>query len=342
MNTTKLSAYSPSSSTINDAFSNSTSLNHPLNHHDQASPELSWIQVEIGLGFILFSVGVSSILRLGIGSALLIAALRCMGQLAVVAQLFRVVLDSNNPWLVAGLTCIIKYARNIRSRFPIVFLAMISSSVPISILGAHFSMKVRPFWRPSEYIPILGMLCGATISSVVVATSCIMKEFSENKDRVELLLAFGASRSEACKHIIRQALKLSLMPVINKMSVIGIIAIPGMMTGAILRGSPIAQAAKLQMIIMFMISAATVLACVIVSLCAVRVVVDGEVRVRSERVWSAKKNLEIVGKVGEKVKVCAQYVGRMFVGFWEKMRRSAKRGNVEDLEEKEEEGKLLP
>ncbi|KAF8999449.1 hypothetical protein BDQ17DRAFT_1391538 [Cyathus striatus] len=273
------------------------------------------MQVEIGLGFILFNVGVSSILRLGIGSALLIAALRCMGQLAVVAQLFRVVFDSNNPWLVAGLTLLLNMLGT--------FEAVINKS--------SRRCKHMPFWRPSEYIPILGMLCGATISGVVVATSCIMKEFSEHKDRVELLLAFGASRSEACKHIIRQALKLSLMPVINQMSVIGIIAIPGMMTGAILGGSPIAQAAKLQMIIMFMISAATVLACVIVSLCVVRVVVDGEVRVRSER---------IVGKVGEKVKVCALYIGRVFVGLWEKMRGLRK--NVEDLDEKEEEGKLLP
>ena len=71
-------------------------------------------------------------------------------------------------------------------------------------------------------------------------------------------------------------------------SVIGIIAIPGMMTGAILGGASVHQAAKLQMIIMFMITAATVLASVFITFTAVMMVVDQQHRVRSDRI-DAKK-----------------------------------------------------
>jgi hypothetical protein len=99
------------------------------------------------------------------------------------------------------------------------------------------------------------------------------------------------------------ALRLALTPSVNQMrcvsllsvcsqparlsplvSVLGIISIPGMMTGALLGGASVQQAARLQMVIMFMISACTALASITSTLLALGVVVDGEARVRSERV----------------------------------------------------------
>ena len=150
-------------------------------------------------------------------------------------------------------------------------------------------------------VPIVGMLCGATISGVVVAVRYILKEFQESKDKIEIYLAFGATRAEACRPLAVQALKLALTPCINGMrfvlsslrrhtllmlihSVLGIISIPGMMTGAILGGSSVHQAAKMQMIIMFMITASTTLASVFLTFAAIFVLVDREHRVRSDRI----------------------------------------------------------
>ncbi|KAG5634846.1 hypothetical protein H0H81_000523 [Sphagnurus paluster] len=122
-------------------------------------------------------------------------------------------------------------------------------------------------------------------------------------------LAFGASRMEACKPIAREALRLALTPVINQMSVLGIISIPGMMTGAILGGSSVQQAARLQMIIMFMISSSTALACIFTTIAVIAVALDGEHRVRSDRIderkfglwrasdWLGKKAMTVVERV---------------------------------------------
>ena len=71
-------------------------------------------------------------------------------------------------------------------------------------------------------------------------------------------------------------------------SVIGIISIPGMMTGAILGGSSVHQAAKLQMIIMFMITANVVLASVFIAFTAIIIVVDQEHRIRKDRIDDKK------------------------------------------------------
>jgi Uncharacterised protein family (UPF0014) len=78
--------------------------------------------------------------------------------------------------------------------------------------------------------------------------------------------------------------------------VIGIIAIPGMMTGAILGGSSVQQAAMLQMIITFMISASTALASIFTTIAVIAVTVDGQHRVRPDRIhegvhglWQARE-----------------------------------------------------
>lgn len=67
--------------------------------------ELQWINVAIGLSFILFDIGVSTVFRLGLSTSLFIAAVRCTGQLAVVATLLQKVFETENPWIVALIAC---------------------------------------------------------------------------------------------------------------------------------------------------------------------------------------------------------------------------------------------
>ena len=69
------------------------------------TPTLGWINVGLGLTFIVFDVATSALLGLGVGRSLLTAALRCILQLAVVAGLLQKVFEAKNPWAVAGITC---------------------------------------------------------------------------------------------------------------------------------------------------------------------------------------------------------------------------------------------
>ena len=71
----------------------------------EGQAELTWLNVAIGMAFILFNIGVSTIFRLGIGMSLLIAALRCIGQLALVATVLHQVFEKKNPWMVAAICC---------------------------------------------------------------------------------------------------------------------------------------------------------------------------------------------------------------------------------------------
>ena len=70
-----------------------------------SSNELTWINVVISLTSVLSVIGVSTVLRLGIGLSLLIAGLRCVGQLALVASILHEVFETRNPWLVSLICC---------------------------------------------------------------------------------------------------------------------------------------------------------------------------------------------------------------------------------------------
>jgi len=267
---------------------------------DPGQAPLDWANVGIGFGFIAFDVILSLFLGLDkdIPGSLAVAALRCVAQLSLLTVILQPVFRGG-PWGVTGIAILFnilgtteavwnKSKRRYTHMFPSTLLSMAGSTIPVSILGGRFAMGNDPFWKPEAYIPILGMLCGGTISGMVVAVSYVLKEVEENKDKVETYLAFGASRFEACKPIATEALRLALLPTINQMSVIGLISIPGMMTGALLGGSSVEQAAKLQMIIMFMINSSTALASTMAVILTLMVVVDPESRLRIDRVDDKK------------------------------------------------------
>lgn len=264
--------------------------------------QLGWENVTIALAFILFDACVSGILKIGVGTSLLISAVRCMVQLTVVATILQQVFAAKDKWVVASITILLnllgtieivvnKSKRRYQHMFPSVLVAMLGSTIPVSILGSRYAMAIDPFWTPIQYIPIVGMLCGATISGITVSTNYVLKELQENRDKVEVYLAFGASRVEACRPIAIEALRLALTPTINNMSVLGIIAIPGMMTGAILGGSSVQQAARLQMVIVFMISASTTLASIFTTFSVIIVTVDRQHRIRADRIDEKKHGI---------------------------------------------------
>ncbi|KAI0034766.1 UPF0014-domain-containing protein [Vararia minispora EC-137] len=262
-----------------------------------SSTNLQWENVGLGLCFILFDAGISHFLKLGVGTSLVTAAARCVIQLTLVSVILEKVFKTNHPAAVAGIAVLLnllgafetvanKCKQRYSGMFTIVICSMLFSTIPISILGIRFAMGISPFWQPEQYIPIVGMLCGSLISNIVVSLSYVLKELEENRDKTETYLAYGASRFEAAKPIAKSALRLALTPTINQMSVLGIISIPGMMTGAILGGSSVVQAARLQMVIMFMISACSALATIISTVGTLAICIDGEHRIRFERIDS--------------------------------------------------------
>jgi hypothetical protein len=136
------------------------------------------------------------------------------------------------------------------------------------------------------------------IHGCLTALLCTQREQGQGRDlsrirgnSVRSLQAHRDRRPSARPHaqhqpdeVRRPRLPPRFLPSHARTSVLGIIAIPGMMTGAILGGSSVQQAARLQMVIMFMISSSTALAAIAATVCALAVVVDADCRVRADMI----------------------------------------------------------
>jgi len=117
-------------------------LTNPMQHgnmfEDSGQPTLTWTNVGIGLAFILLDVGISTVFRLGIGLSLLIAALRCIGQLGVVATILQQVFENKNPWVVGFISC--AYLP-----LPFDYVGTQDIAVVLNFLGTFETGKYQPF-----------------------------------------------------------------------------------------------------------------------------------------------------------------------------------------------------
>ncbi|ELU37017.1 hypothetical protein AG1IA_08956 [Rhizoctonia solani AG-1 IA] len=257
---------------------------------------LNWLNVGIGFCFVAADAVVSYGLGLGVGTSLVSAAIRCIVQLSIMALVLQSVFEASSPWAVAGISCLLLVLgsfETVNSPDPVAnkskyrFSGMVGLSVvpctsqltvwqvSLNIRGnGHINNTRFDYRHPVRHVRdrVLG---SREIQYVKVAGAK-----GENRDKIETYLAFGASRYEACKPIATSALRLALTPTINQMSVIGLISIPGMMTGAILGGASVDQAAKLQ--------TCTTLAAIVGMFSALYRAVDDCARIRSDRIFSEK------------------------------------------------------
>jgi len=229
--------------------------------------ELSYWQVALATLLILFNGALSLVLKLGLGRRLLIAASRTTVQLLLVGLVLQKVFALRH-WapvlglglamvLIAGLAAVRRTSR----RFPGIWLSstlsILVSSWVVAGIGLGAIVRVEPWYLPQYAIPFLGMILGNALTGISLGLDRFTEALVQGRDQVELYLALGATRWEAALPAIRQAVRTGMIPILNSMTVAGLVSLPGMMTGQLLAGVPPAQAVKYQIVIMFLIASVT-------------------------------------------------------------------------------------
>jgi putative ABC transport system permease protein len=120
-------------------------------------------------------------------------------------------------------------------------------------------IRVQPWYDPQYLIPLLGMVLGNTLSGISLGLDRFMDSLATQRDQVETLLALGATRWEAAHSQVRDAIRVGMIPTVNSMMVMGLVSLPGMMTGQILAGANPIDAVRYQIVIIFMIAAGAAL-----------------------------------------------------------------------------------
>jgi putative ABC transport system permease protein len=126
-------------------------------------------------------------------------------------------------------------------------------------VGLFAVIRIHPWYEPQYAIPILGMILGNTLTGVSLGIERMTQELTSGRNTIEMILALGGSRWEAAQDAIRQAVRAGMIPTLNQMTVVGIVSLPGMMTGQVLAGESPVDAVRYQIVIMFLIAASSAL-----------------------------------------------------------------------------------
>lgn len=255
---------------------------------------LSAWQVGVAAALILVNGALSIALGLGLERRLAWAGVRTVAQLLTIGFVLEWVF-AHAHWavvlavvavmtLIAGQATGSRGARGYAGLQVDGTLSVFGSTWLIGAIGLVVVLHARPWYEPQYAIPIMGMILGNTLTGVGLALERITGELIATRDQVETVLALGGTRWEAARNAARTAVRAGMTPIINQMSVVGIVSLPGMMTGQVLAGQSPLEAVRYQIVIMFLLAASSGLGTVAAVLLAYRRLFSREHQLLTTRV----------------------------------------------------------
>jgi len=230
------------------------------------APEIS----TLGIIYAFASLGVSLLIltyfKINLRKDAIITFLRMTVQLLLVGFYLEALFTFNNPILNIGYIVVMITAadytilRNSGFTMALFFYTFPAYLISIAAVLSYYIVVV--FSPPDIFdarfiIPISGMLLGNSMTRTVVTLDRFYDSIRKDSETYLSYLSMGATQREAMRPFFRQAYKAGMAPALATYSAIGLVSLPGMMTGQILGGSDPMTAVKYQIVIIMAIFAAT-------------------------------------------------------------------------------------
>ncbi|WP_214766170.1 MULTISPECIES: iron export ABC transporter permease subunit FetB [unclassified Exiguobacterium] len=220
---------------------------------------MSYVQLASALVFILIPLVLTYTLKLGLGNDILIATVRSIVQLLIVGYLLTFVFESDSKiyiglmillMIVAATLNIIKKGDGIPGITGIILLTLVS--VEVLTMGIMLGLRIIPF-EAQEVIPISGMVIGNCMILSLLFLNKFKDEVERGDEVIELILGLGGSPKTAIDRSLKSAIKTSMIPTIEAQKTMGLVQLPGMMSGLIIGGADPMEAVMYQLLILFLI-----------------------------------------------------------------------------------------
>ncbi len=220
-------------------------------------------------GVLLIPIIISIVLKLGTVKTILISVLRMTVQLGAMGLYLDYIFRFNNIWVNFGYILLMILVANFTVNknaglktlrvFFAVMLAITVSALTVIALFIFLSIKPEPFYDARYLIPITGMVVGNCMRANVISLERFYSSIRKNEKEFLTYLLMGASLKEAILPYMREAVKPALAPQLSTIATLGIVSLPGMMTGQIIGGSSPIVAIKYQIGVMIAIFTAITL-----------------------------------------------------------------------------------
>jgi putative ABC transport system permease protein len=240
----------------------------------------SWGAVAVSALLVVVAVAIASWQRLGISREIVVAAVRALVQLvavgAVLAWLFaNAGIGGAIAWILVMTLIAAAESRRRGQGIPHAYrIALLGigvgtlATLGVLVVGGVISTE------PQVLIPIGGMVVSGAMQAASLTLTSLRRSAVENRPAVEAALSLGLGARAAFARETRAAVRTALVPTVDQTRVVGLIALPGTMTGLIIAGVDPLQAIRYQVIVMYMLLAAWAVSALVTARAAERVMFD--------------------------------------------------------------------
>lgn len=234
--------------------------------------ELPLWRVGVAALLVVLAIVLSRAARLGLAKDLGLGAIRAALQLVAIGYALHVLIRTNHPavvalvvvvmWSVAAFTSTRRLQHGPPSKvllpyaFAAIGLGAFAALAPVFV----FVVVPRPWFDARYVIPLAGMMLSSAMNVVAQVFERLFASATADEATLEQRLALGASPKQALASYVRAALRAAMIPTINGLVTVGLVALPGMMTGQILSGVAPEQAVRYQIVIMYQLVAVAAVA----------------------------------------------------------------------------------
>ncbi len=222
------------------------------------------------LTLVVVSLAIARWYRLGIEREVAISAVRAVVQLLAVGLLFMTIFESSHEvvwaciWvaamvLVASAVVVRRATLRIRRVAVVGFVALVFSTA--MTLAVTFGFSVLEFGAV-ELVVIAGITIGNAVPSAVLGVNQAVELSRDRVGEIEAVLSMGFGRRDVVRFMAPRAARAAIIPQVERTKVVGLIALPGAMTGLLLAGVDPIDAVALQLLVMFLVLGTAVL-CVV-------------------------------------------------------------------------------
>lgn len=211
--------------------------------------------------FVVFVLIIVRIRGINREREILLSSVRMTIQLVLVGYVLDYIFKNKNPlYTIIVLTVMEVFAvynvfGRVKRKISTELKRVVSYSMVVGTVVSMFYfmlivIRLKPWYDPQYFIPLGGMIIGNSMTGITLGVDRILDGFISRRDQIEAALMLGASPAVAAKEVVNNAFDSAILPTINSMVGMGIVFLPGMMTGQILSGTSPLTAIEYQIAIM--------------------------------------------------------------------------------------------
>ncbi|MDN7246810.1 ABC transporter permease [Planococcus sp. 1R117A] len=220
---------------------------------------MSYFTLSLTLIFVLIPLVLSKTFNLGLEKDTLIATIRSIIQLLAVGYVLKFVFDSDSLiYIFLMVTLMIVAATHNAQKkgaaIQGIVVKIAATLVLVEVLTQSILIGFNITPPTAQYIiPISGMVIGNSMVLSILFLNRFTAEVEANQDQTELILSLGGTPKQAIHRQLIQSIKASMIPTIESQKTVGLVQLPGMMSGQIIAGADPIQAVQFQLLIMFLL-----------------------------------------------------------------------------------------